>query len=183
MKLVVENLNRQHAADKSAAAQLVDDYLRTIQSQFYTGKADLRQFYAQRFMLVQGIATPAKVLKSLGVWLPDKRLREILDDVILGIKRKGNTGGVKHWGAYFLTCIQSHMQIRKDHYYEEGKQHRAKGVATMPMENILKGVTVGDESTGHIVDALVEVAAAFKPHRRKKAVKPAPPTVNQMELI
>lgn len=153
--------------EQGNAKKLLQDYLHILQSQFYGD--DPRLFFKHRYMLIQAIAAPAKALKKLGVWLPDKRLREILNDIILGIKQKGDTGNVNHFAAYFLTCVQSHMRVRNDHYYEEGKVARARSVAKMPLEDILQGVTVTEEETpAQTIDRLVELATTFKPKRRAK---------------
>ena len=153
--------------EKDEAEAIMKDYLHILRSQFYT--EDEGRFYKHKFMLMQAIACPAKWLKKMGVGLPGKRLREILSDIIRGIKQKGNTGNVEHFAAYFLTCVQSHMRKRNEIYYNEAKTAASAAVAKMPLEAILQGAKVVEtEPPTRTVERLVEIAAAFKPRRRAK---------------
>lgn len=164
--------------EKGEAQAIMHDYLRVIRSQFYLD--DERRFYAHKAMHMQAISYPAKVLKKLGVWLPPKRIRQILDEIIRGIKQKGNTVNIEHFGGYFLTCVQSHVNKRRDRFYEEGKTARALGVGEMPLEEILAGAKVAEiqpETAEQTVERLVEIAAAFRPRRKPKAL------AKQMDLF
>jgi hypothetical protein len=160
-----------HRDEKGNAEQLMKDFLHVLRGQFYGD--DEPRFYAHKNMLMQAIAWPARVMVELGVWLPDKRLREILGEIIKGIKQKGNTGAVKHFGAYFLHSVQAHMKIRQDHYYQEGKTARSQPVDRLPFQEMLKSATVADqaeETPAQTCERLVQIAEAFKPKRRKKQV-------------
>jgi hypothetical protein len=159
------------AQERDAAQAIMQDYLRVLRTQFYLD--DERLFYKHKFMLMQGIAYPAKVLKKLGVWLPPKRICQILDEIIRGIQQKGNTAHIDHFCGYFLTCVQSHVNKRRDRFYDEGKTARALAVGEMPLQDILKGVTVKEaptETAEQTVERLVEIAAAFRPRRKPKTV-------------
>lgn len=164
----------KEAQELAEAQKLVRDYLSVLQNQFYY--EDPRRFFAQRDMLVQAITWPTRELKGMEVWLPLDRIRQILDEIILGIKRKGNTANISHFGGYFLICVQSHVQKRKDHLYDEGKTARAKAIGSMPLQEILAGAKVGDDqaSAARVADHLLQIATMFKPKRRPKAEKPAP---------
>jgi len=159
--------------EKSEAQVIMQDYLRVLRGQFYGDNQ--RRFYLHQFMLMQAIAYPAKSLGKMGVALPGDRIREILDEIIKGIKQKGNTGIVEHFGGYFLTCVQSHMKIRQEHYYNEAKTALAKAVSSMPLKDILKGAAAlpeaPEETPAQICERLVEIAAAFKPRRKAKKVE------------
>jgi uncharacterized membrane protein len=154
--------------DKGEAKAITDYYLRHIQQQFYPD--DERLYYKHRFMLIQAIAYPAKAMKEMGVWLPPSRIREILSEVIREIKHHGDTAHIKHFGAYFLHAVQTHIRIRREKFYEEGKTARALPVDSMPIAQILAGITVQeDETPEQTTDRLVEIASMFKPKRRQKA--------------
>lgn len=100
----------------------VTDYLHVLRTQFYPD--DPAGFGQQYSMLVLAITTPANWLEDRGVQLPEKRLREILDEIIVGIKRFGDTGHVKFFCRYFLFAVQEHMKHHGERYYEEGKTLR-----------------------------------------------------------
>jgi len=171
--------------EKGEARTILDDYLSVLRSQFYADNQ--REFFAQRYMLVQAIVWPARTMKSLGVWLPSARIRAILGEIIQGIKRKGDTANIKHFGAYFLYSVQSYVKIRQDHLYAEGKTARALPVGNMPLQEILAGAKVADEAetAEQTTDRLVEIADMFKPKRKPKAApKPlAKPVDDQLSLL
>jgi hypothetical protein len=165
---------QKEAQEQGEAQSIINDYLHMIRNQFYPD--DQRRFFAHRYMLVQAIAWPARVLGEMEVWLEPQRIRQILNEIIQGIKHHGDTEGVKHFGAYFLSSVQKHVQKRKDHLYDEGKTARATAVGKMPLNQILAGAKVVEEAetAAQTSERLVQIADMFRPKRRQKAA-PKPP--------
>ena len=86
---------------------IVRDYLNLIKKEFYAGE---RAFYQQRLFLIKGITYPARWLDKRGVFLPEEDYRAILDTIISGIKKHGNTHTVRSFGSYFLDSVQRHIE-------------------------------------------------------------------------
>lgn len=104
------------------AETLMEDLLRHLRQQFYYGQT--KPFQQQRKMLQEALTTPAAWLYARGVTLSEPRLREILMEIITGIKRHGDTGSIRFFAGYFLNCVQKHMKFNGDRYYQEGKAAR-----------------------------------------------------------
>jgi tRNA nucleotidyltransferase/poly(A) polymerase len=171
--------------EKGEAKAIIEDYLRVLRSQFYLD--DDRRFFAQRYMLVQALAWPARAMREMGVWLPPERIRQILGEIIQEIKRHGATDQIRHFGAYFLHTVQAHVKHHRTAYYEEGKTARAVSVDSMPLERLLEGVKCSDqaETPAQTTDRLVEIADMFRPKRfagKKPAAAPAAVPPDQLSL-
>lgn len=163
--------------EKQEAEEIMRDFLHVLKNQFYAD--DEKRFWKHRYILIQAIAWPASTLKQMGVWLPAKRLREILTEIVDTVKHHGATGQVAHFGGYFLHCVQAHMHHRRERFYEEGKTARAAAVAKLPLDAILSGVTVsdGEETT----DRLANMARFIRGGR--KAGKKGPKAADQLTLL
>lgn len=105
-----------------AASDIVKNNLHRLKNQFYPD--DEKRFFQQRGMLIKAITHPASYLKDRGVRLSTDELQAILDTIIRGIMHHGNTGRIGFVGAYILKCVQDHMKIQGDVYYEKGKSLR-----------------------------------------------------------
>lgn len=117
-----------------ADSTLVKNYLHRLRNQFYPD--DEKGFYIQRSVLIDGITTPARWLDERNVRLPERRLCQILDEVIKGIQNFGATGQIKFFCRYFLHAVQLHMKHQGDRYYEEGKSLRF--ITDTALENLSK---------------------------------------------
>jgi hypothetical protein len=167
---------------KEEADRMLREYLYTIQNQFYL--TDRRLFFKHRYMHVQAITWPQRIMVKMGVFLPFATQRRILDNIISDIKRKG-TDAIDHFGGYFLHCVQTHIKLRQDLYYNEAKAAAAKPVAGMPLEAILQGVRIEDRAMteARAAEYQLEIANTFKPKRRqKKAPEPPKKADNQLDL-
>ncbi|CAN5356812.1 hypothetical protein BH09VER1_BH09VER1_28850 [soil metagenome] len=167
--------------DQTEASAMLEEYLRRVRSQFM---ADLpeKAYFQQRRLLIQAITFPAAYLHERGVWLPVKRLREILDEIIKGIKHHGATDRIQYFGIYFLTAVQSHMKIRQEAYYEEGKLSRTKPIGSMPLAEVMPGVKVADHPA-QVTDHLAEFARLARSGPRPGAKKVAKQPQQQMDFL
>jgi hypothetical protein len=162
-------MNREGTRNSQA---FFDDYLRTIRQQFFPD--DPKAFAQQKPFFVQAIAYPLEFLNDRGVWLPEKRLRQILNEVITGIKQHGTTDKIRFFGGYLLNCVQKHMRHHDEAYYNEGKTARSKPVSSMNWDASLKRLHIGEETPAQFADEVLAIAAAIKAGpKRKKAAKPA----------
>ena len=105
-----------------ADSDLVKNYLHRLRNQFYPD--DEKGFFQQRGILIDAITTPARWLDERHVRLPERRLCQILDEIIRGIQHFGETGKIQYFCRYFLHAVQLHMKHKGDTYYEEGKSLR-----------------------------------------------------------
>jgi len=159
---------------KEEADQIRTDYLRILQTQFFL--EDPRRFYAHRYQLLQAITWPQRMMLKMGVFMPFDTQRGILDLIISDIKKKGNTSSINHFGGYFLHCVQTHVKLRLDHYYDDAKAAAAVAVSSLPLDAILAGAVPqeGVMTEGRAAEYQIEIADTFKPKRRPKAEKPSP---------
>lgn len=162
-----------------ADSDLVKNYLHRLRSQFYPG--DEKGFYIQRSVLIDAITTPARWLDERKVRLPERRLCQILDEVIKGIQNFGATGEIKFFCRYFLHAVQLHMKHQGDDYYEEGKSLRF--ITDTALENLTKKQRsklgdAQDATTSRLADLnrLVRATAA----KKKKVSKPS---ADQLSLL
>ena len=153
-----------------ADSGLVKNYLHRLRQQFYPD--DEKGFFQQRTVLIDAITTPARWLDERGVRLPERRLCQILDEIIKGIQHFGATGEIKFFCRYFLFAVQEHMNHQGDRYYEEGKSLRF--ITDTAMDNLSKKqraklADAQDATTSRLADLnrLVRATAA----KKKKAVK------------
>jgi len=162
-----------------ADSDLVKNYLHRIRNQFYPD--DEKGFFQQRTQLITAITTPARWLDERGVRVPERRLCEILDEVIVGIQRFGATGEIKFFCRYFLFAVQEHMKHQGERYYEEGKSLRAitnSALDTLTKKQRARLGDAEDATTSRLADLnrLMRETAA----KKKKAVK-AP--ASQLDLL
>ena len=118
----------------AADSELVRNYLHRLRQQFYPDNE--RGFWLQQSVLKDAITTPARWLDDRHVRLPERRLCEILDEIILGIMHHGDTGKIDYFCRYFLHAVQLHMKHHEEKYYEEGKSLRF--ITDTAMENLSK---------------------------------------------
>ncbi|MEI6034491.1 MAG: hypothetical protein WCS65_09455 [Verrucomicrobiae bacterium] len=156
-----------------ADSDLVKTYLHRIRTQFYPD--DEKGFFQQRSILLNAITTPARWLDERGVRIPERRLCQILDEILKGIMHHGATGKIQYFCRYFLFAVQEHMRHQGDRYYEEGKSLRA--ITNTAMEVLTKKQRARlsdaqDATTSRLADLnrLVRETAVKK---RKQAKAPA----------
>jgi uncharacterized protein YjaG (DUF416 family) len=154
-------------------ADFVSEQLSAIRRTFFA-KISEKQFFQEKNMLLQAIAFPAAHLKErYGVNASGSLYRRILKTVIETIVAKGNRAKIERFSAYFLHCVQTHMQHHGEEYYEAAKA--ARSAADM-LPAAMRGA--------HIVKADVTTQSLAELHRmlksrggRKKRPAPAQPTL------
>lgn len=102
--------------------EIIDDLMGAIRNSFYPG--DDRWFKDQQFIRFHVVTWPAAWLNAKGVTLPPLRYKEIILDVLQGIKQHGKTEVVQYWPGYLKHCLQTHFKIHKQKIYEEAKAIR-----------------------------------------------------------
>ena len=162
-----------------ADSDLVKNYLHRIRNQFYPD--DEKGFFQQRTVLIDAITTPARWLDERHVRLPERRLCQILDEIIKGIQNFGATAKIQFFCRYFLFAVQEHMKHQGDRYYEEGKSLRFitdTAMDALTKKQRAKLADAQDATTSRLADLnrLVRATAA----KKKKAVK-AP--ASQLSLL
>jgi len=148
----------------AADSDLVKTYLRRLRTQFYPD--DEKGFFQQRSLLIRAITHPAHWLDERGVRLPERRLCQILDEIIKGIMHHGATGKIEYFCKYFLHAVQQHMKHQGDAYYDEGKSLRF--ITDTAMENLTKKQR---EKLGDAQDATTSRLADLNRLMRETAVK------------
>ena len=84
--------------------------------------------------LIKGITNPARWLNQRGVFLPEPDYRNIPDTAFQASEPTAKKTGIRHFGVYFLDCIQKHIKHYADVYYDRAKGLQAK--ATLSMADI-----------------------------------------------
>lgn len=150
-----------------AAETLVNRFLYQIRTKFYPDNE--KGFYQERTLLLRAITHPAHWLKDRGVTLPEARMDAILNEILRGIMRHGNTGHIGFFSAYLLKAVQTHMDKQGDRYYDEAKVLRnilqtAEGERTDKQRKQLPDAL--DPVTARLSD-LNSLVRATKPGRKK----------------
>jgi hypothetical protein len=156
------------------AKAIVEDYLRRLRNQFYPD--DDKRFFQQRALLVRGITHLAVYLRDRDVALPERRYRQILDEIIQRIQHFGDTSRIEYFCRYWLKAVQSHVDHHGEDYYEEAKDFRhALDHITSRLSPAAEAKC--EEAREDTVDHLAEIAKLIRGGRPKKQLpaKPADP--------
>lgn len=103
---------------------IVDDLMAAIRNAFYPGNP---VWFKQRsFIKRHVVCWPATWLIERGVTLSAFRYKQLVLEVVMGVKQHGNTDAVKFWPGYLKQCLQSHFAMHGDEIYEEAKAIRGK---------------------------------------------------------
>jgi hypothetical protein len=158
--------------NRAPAAALLEDYERRIRGSFFGDLPD-KLWFAQRDDIARMIAWPVIYLRRRGVSLPPERIRQILDEIILTVKRHGNTGAVRWFSKYFETVVTSHMNHHGEDYYDEAKRLQSMAFLTK----------MARPPSEQMSDDLARVAGLLQARRsgRKKA-RPAAPAQGELGL-
>ena len=154
-----------------ADSDLITNYLHRIRRQFYPD--DEKGFFQQRTVLIDALTTPARWLDERGVRIPERRLCEILDEILKGIMNFGATGEIQYFCRYFLYAVQQHMKHQGDRYYEEGKSLRAITNTALEVLTKKQRARLGDAhdaTTSRLAD-LNRLLAATRVKKKKAVVK------------
>jgi hypothetical protein len=154
-----------------AAEDFLQAQLRKIRFQFLPD--DPKAFFQQQKMIIKAICYPATYLQKRGVQLPERRLEQILNEVLRGIMHHGQTSKITWFGGYFLKCIQEHMSHHGDEYYDEGKDLRTilqKTLAELSKKEVADLPSAQDDTTARLADA-AKLLKSTKPIRKNSAVK------------
>jgi hypothetical protein len=121
----------------NSAKPIVEQYLLQLRRAFYP---DQKAFFQQRQMLIKAFTLPARGFDKSGVFLPEPDYRKLLDTIISGIPEHGDLRSMRHFGVYFLDCVQRHIKPHSDEYLDQAKGLQAK--ANLAMNQIVQGITV-----------------------------------------
>lgn len=165
-----------------ADSDLVKDFLYQLRSKFYPD--DEKGFYQQRSLLIQSITHPASWLNDRNVRLPEKKLREILNDIMRGVMHFGDTGKIQYFARYYLHVTQQHMKHQGEVYYEQAKGLRTvteTAIDVLTKQQRARLPDAQDETTVRLAELhrLVQATAI----RRRKATPTAAEKSAQLDLF
>ena len=131
---------------------VVEDFLREIKRHFYR---DEKTFFQQRRMLIKALMLPARWLDKSNAFLAEEDYRKLLDHIVSGIRKYGDLATVRHFGVYFLDCVQRHIKHHGEEYLDHAKGLQAK--QRQAMNQIVQGLTVTEDlptspSTEHLAE-------------------------------
>ena len=159
---------KRAGSSQETPAELVNQLLNVVRSQFY-GDLPPKRFFQDRNLLLRNVILyPAHWLDERGVTLPSHRYKGIVLDVLQTIKRHGDTRGIQHLPGYLAHCVQTHFKHYGDEYYEEAKALRAltgdiiAALAKLPQRN-----------EPNLVPTLAALRADLTPKKRRCKAKPA----------
>lgn len=153
----------QDRPKQSVPSEIKTDLLNAIRNSFYGDLPDKRWHSDKQFILVNVVLWPASYLNDKGVTLPPARYKAIVLDVLMGIKRHGQTESVKYWPGYLKHCLQTHFRIHGEEYYEEGKALRGR------LDSVLK--TMGQTPTADPIRVMAEARRDLIQEKRRKTQK------------
>lgn len=103
--------------------ELRDELLRFISSQFYPGRT--LQFTKDTPRLLKWVVLKlAEYLDERGVSIGTDRYLEIMRGILMDALRFGDTGNITYLPAWLGKVVESHLRIRGEQYYDEGKALR-----------------------------------------------------------
>jgi hypothetical protein len=147
------------------SAAFDEEMLQLLRREFFASVPE-KQFFQERNLLLQAVTYPADYLHRRGAALPATQYRAILQTVIDTIKEYGNRKRIRRFSAYFLDCVQKHMQHHGEEYYIEAKQARVAGSVAAGELGKLRP----DEPGRDVVRDLVAIRRALRSKGgRKKA--------------
>jgi hypothetical protein len=100
------------------AERFVGEMLPVIRRMFFSGKPE-KQFYQEQSMLLKVITYPAHYIDRRGAFLPASAYKMILMLVLITARNKGKKPDRP--SAYLWQCIESHMAIHGEGYYNKAK--------------------------------------------------------------
>ena len=162
-----------------SADLLIESLVGMLRRQFYPDRSQAKAFFQQRTMLLRAVLYLASWLKERGVWLKEDRYRQILMEIVQGIKQHGATAEIRNFGAYFLHAVQEHVKIHGDRYYQEGKSIR--NAVDQALSTLPKAQASDPEA---FIDQLAQAAALLKagaPKRKPSTARRKPD--KQMGLL
>ena len=163
-----------------SSSQYLDQMLCMLRGWFYADNE--KEFFQDREMLVRSVCALSVYLKARAVRIPLTRQGQIFTGMVQTIKQHGNTGKIKRFSAYLLTCIQKHLQHHGEEYYDEGKRTRDALADVMAGLKPRDGRPVADP--GDSVDQLAAFASIMrsKGGRKKRACK-TPAKAMQLDFL
>lgn len=161
------------------SADLVKVNLHRLRTQFYESE---KEFFQQRSILVKAITYPSFWLEERRVRLPAEKLNAILDTIIRGIMHHGATHQIGYFCAYFLKCVQDHMRMQGECYYEEAKSLRTITETALDLLTEKQRARLPDaqDRTTAELSALNRLVSQTTPKRRRR---PAESPGTQLDLF
>ena len=148
------------SAEQLAAERFQEQTLAQIRREFYRTRTET-EFFQERAMLLRAITHPSDWLKQRGIdKMSAAAYRQILTTVLTAIRGHGRPAKVLRFSAYFLHCVQEHMNHHGEEYYEAAKAERADAGAVA--SKMLRKLQPGEAAEGTFLDILVAVHRTVK---------------------
>lgn len=146
-----------------------------IRDQFYRDEQKAR-FYPELKELKRVITWPAKWMNDKAIYVTPERYQTLIMNLLLEIKRHGDTGAIGYWPRYLLKCVQDHFLHNGEQYYEEGKAVRELATRVLAKLPAPAAAIPADQFTR---DLATVHALLRSPGGRKSTTKAAPAAVQQ----
>lgn len=115
---------KRSAQKQPTPDDLRDTLLNFIRTHFYRGQAPLVFTKDRPRLLLWVVLKLATYLDEKAVWIPSARYQEIMQALLLEALRFGDTGNIGYLPAWLGRCVDSHLAVHGERYYEEGKLNR-----------------------------------------------------------
>jgi hypothetical protein len=161
--------------------QYKENILSMIRAEHYpesrtNNKADQKAFFRDRQAILRAITWPGEYCRGHGLFLPMRRIQELVIEQLIDIRTKGNASKIEYFPRYLLHCLQTRFKKHRDEYYLETK-HRDTGIdcvlagieSKKARKSAQKSALEGDpqDETERLADLH---RALLSPVRKKKAV-------------
>lgn len=142
--------------------ELRDTLLHFIQTHFYKGQPVA--FAKDRPRLLKWVVLKlASYLDDKAVSISTERYQEIMQKVLMEALQFGDTGNITYLPAWLGRCIDSHLDVHGEGYYEEGKAAR-ENVQTH-LSGALKIAHAGLQGRDPVRE-MAEAARLIRPQKR-----------------
>jgi hypothetical protein len=152
-------------AETDAPEAMIERLLGEVFTVFYAGQDGRRWLQDQR-PLLQVLTWPAVWLNDRGIGLPVAEYEAKMREIILTIKRHGDTRKIKLVPAYLGDCVRKHFQHHGEALYEARKHVRnALDLAA------LKGRPAPLAATADAVPALLKAHAVLAAAKTRAKIR------------
>jgi len=153
--------------------EMLVELLALVRHQFCPDATAREWGQMSNFIKVKVLMWPAAFIRGKNFTLPVEQYSQIMREILMGVKRHGQTATIHYMPGYLMKCVQEHWRIHWVEYYE-----KSKSVTTIADAAIV-GLARTPIRTGPTVEPIAAAHAVLTARARKPKSKPQ----TQLSLI
>lgn len=169
------------AENQPTPTELVEDLLGMARRMFYCDLPEKRWFQDRTLIMRNVVLHFAKWLDDRGVTIPPAKYRQIMTDVFMTAVRHGDTENIAYLPGYLATCVQSHLAVHGEDYYNEAKGTR--DLSATVLETLGRLPKAPQVDTCKVLAELHDSIKVRGGRKKKKTAKPPKPESAQLDLL